>query len=220
MSLTLPRPIIYLITGGKTTANTSTKSEEFRSIIRLAEAAVAAQIPLLQIREKLLSARVLYDLVREVVELAEDSSTRILVNDRSDVAAATGASGVHLTSHSLTADIVRRMYGNDFLIGVSTHSLDEALAARQRGADFVVFGPVFRTESKQGFGDPQGVERVARVTAQLTGFPVLAIGGITIINAQSCFSAGAAGVAAIQLLSNPGTLFSITETLRQKFENP
>lgn len=219
MSLTLPRPIIYLITGGKTTTDTSTKSEEFQSIVKLAEAAVAAQIPLLQIREKLLSVRVLYDLVRDVVDLARNSSTSIVVNDRSDVAVAAGASGVHLTSHSLAPDIVRRIHGDDFLIGVSTHSVEEALTAREHGADFVVFGPVFQTESKKGFGQPQGLERLGQVATQLDGFPVVAIGGITIVNAQSCFRAGAAGVAAIQLLSNPTTLKNTTETLKRKFNS-
>src|SRR5215467_3878586 len=109
MSLRLTRPVIYLITSGKTTLQTSKKSDDYRSIINLALAAVAAEIPLFQIREKQLSTRVLYQLVCDVVSVAKNSQTRILVNDRSDVAGAAGASGVHLTARSLNPEIVRRL---------------------------------------------------------------------------------------------------------------
>ena len=104
----------------------------------------------------------LYELTERAVEITRGSDTRLLVNDRSDIARAAGADGVHLTSQSLPADVVRKIYGPEFLIGVSTHSLDEARAARAGGADFVVFGPVFETESKREFGAPQGLNRLAR----------------------------------------------------------
>jgi len=124
----------------------------------------------------------------------------LLVNDRVDVARAACADGVHLTSRSLPADVVRMSCGPEFLIGVSTHSLEEAQAARDGGADFVVFGPVFETESKRAFGPPQGLDNLRSVTHALNGFPVLAIGGITLDNIAACLSAGASGVAAIRML--------------------
>ncbi len=219
MSLNLPRPIIYLITSGKTTASTSPTSDEFHSILRLIDAAVAAEIPLVQIREKDLTVRVLYELVRQAVERARGSSTNILVNDRSDVASASGAHGVHLASYSLTADIARQFQGGNFLIGVSTHSLNEAISAKERGADFVVFGPVFKTESKRLYGEPQGLENLSHVISQLEGFPVLPIGGITLDNARSCFSAGASGIAAIHSLSDPDSLQGTVRRFRELF-NP
>jgi thiamine-phosphate pyrophosphorylase len=80
---------------------------------------------------------------------------------------------------------------------VSTHSLQSARAARDGGADFIVFGPVFETESKRVYGPPQGLEKLREVATALEGFPVLAIGGITIDNAESCFAAGASGFAGI-----------------------
>src|SRR6185369_15178481 len=101
---------------------------------------VDAEVPLFQIREKSLSARALYELVVGAVSITRGSKTRLLVNDRVDVARAAGADGVHLTAHSLPADVVRSTCGPDFLIGVSTHSREEAQAARAGGADFVVFG--------------------------------------------------------------------------------
>jgi thiamine-phosphate pyrophosphorylase len=137
----------------------------------------------------------------------------LLVNDRFDIALAAGADGVQLTAQSMTADVVRAVCGSKFLIGVSTHSLGECRVARDKGADFVVFGPVFETESKRVFGPAQGVERLAEVTTELAGFPVIAIGGVTRENAAKCFHAGAAGIAAISLLSDPGTLAATIEAI-------
>ena len=124
---------------------------------------------------------------------------RLLVNDRFDIARAAGADGVHLTSRSLPPSVVRSICDEDFLIGASTHSLETALDARAEGADFVVFGPVFETESKRAFGEPQGLDKLREVTNALKGFPVLAIGGINLENVGDCFRAGASGIAAIRL---------------------
>lgn len=163
------------------------------------EATVAGGVSLVQIREKSVTARVLYELTTRAVAITRGSTTRLLVNDRFDVARAAGADGVHLTERSLPANVVRSIFGADFLIGVSTHSLKTALDARAAGADFVVFGPVFETPSKQVFGEPQGLEKLHDVTNALKGFPVLAIGGINLDNAADCFRAGASGIAAIRL---------------------
>ena len=194
-------PIIYPITSGSTTAQTTVNDPRFVSILRLLEAAVAARIPLFQIREKALHARVLFELVERAVEIVRGSETRLLVNDRSDIARAGGADGVHLTGQSLPADVVRRIYGPEFLIGVSTHSLEEARIARIKGADFVVFGPVFETASKRAFGAPQGLEKLREVCSELPEFPVIAIGGITLDNAKACLEAGASGIAGISLFN-------------------
>src|SRR5262245_42590537 len=180
----LPLPIIYPITSGKTPEH----------ILELVEAAVAARVPLFQIREKQLSGRALYELTTRALEITRASETRLLINDRSDIASAAGADGVHLTTQSLPASVVRKIYGPEFLIGVSTHSREEALAARAGGADFVVFGPVFETESKREFGEPQGLQRLQELTSELRDFPVVAIGGIALDNVEACFAAGASGV--------------------------
>ena len=140
------------------------------------------------------------------------------MNDRSDIARAAGADGVHLTTCSLSARVLRNVYGPEFLIGVSTHSLEEALAGRDAGADFVVFGPVFETESKRDFGEPQGLTKLSEVTRALGEFPVLAIGGITLENVAECFDAGASGIAAIRLLNDAEKMTKIVETIRSKFK--
>jgi thiamine-phosphate pyrophosphorylase len=205
----LPRPIIYPITNGKTSVE---------SILQLVAAAVAAQVPLFQIREKMLSARVLYELTTRAIEITRGSDTRLLVNDRADIARAAGADGVHLTTQSLPAAVMRRICGPEFLIGVSTHSLEEARAAQNGGADFVVFGPVFETESKREFGEPQGLNRLAQVASELRDFPVVAIGGITLDNVEACFNAGASGVAAIRMLNDAERMLSIVEAIRSVYK--
>lgn len=199
MPLSSHRPILYAITNGATKSETTPDDDDFIRILHLAEAAVAAQISLVQIREKNLSTRVLYELVTRATKLTRGSLTKLLVNERFDVALAAGADGVHLTSASLPAQIVRKICGPEFLIGASTHSLESARDARDSGADFVVFGPVFETDSKRAYGPPQGLDKLQQVASELQGFSVVAIGGITLDNAESCFAAGAIGIAGIRL---------------------
>lgn len=201
MSRQLTLPIVYAITSGATTAKTTPEDPEFLDVLRFVEAAVAAGFALVQLREKSLSARVVFELTTRAAAITRGSTTRLLVNDRFDIARAAGADGVHLTTQSLPASVVRSMTDADFLIGVSTHSLESALNARADGADLIVFGPVFATESKRAFGEPQGLEKLREVTDALKGFPVLAIGGIDLENVAECFQAGASGMAAISLFN-------------------
>lgn len=215
MSLSTNRPLIYLITSGSTTPLTTPKDPSFLSILNLIDAAVAAQVSLIQLREKTLTTRVLFELARESVRRTKGTETRLLINDRFDVALSTGADGVQLTSTSLPADVVRQTCGPGFLIGVSTHSHAEASVAKGRGADFALFGPVFDTESKRVFGPPQGVSKLKELTSQLDEFPVIAIGGVSVNNAKQCIAARAAGVAGISMLREVEKLKEIVSTLRQ-----
>jgi thiamine-phosphate pyrophosphorylase len=218
MPLNLPLPIIYPITSGTTTVQTTSDTPQFLNILRLVQAAVDAEVPLFQIREKALPSRVLYELTARAAEITRGSKTRLLVNDRSDIARTAGADGVHLTTQSLPVQVVRKIYGSELLIGVSTHSLQAAREAAGAGADFVVFGPVFETESKRVYGAPQGLAKLREVTSELREFPVVAIGGITLDNVEKCFAAGASGVAAIRLLNDATNLVSIVERIRNGFQ--
>jgi len=165
-----------------------------------------------------LSARALFDLVSQAAELTRGTKTRLLVNDRSDIARAAGADGVHLTTQSLPVEVVRKSCDAEFLIGVSTHSLAEARAACAGGADFVVFGPVFETASKRVYGEPQGLNKLSEVTGELGECPVLAIGGVTVEHVAECFEAGARGVAAISMLNDAANISSIVRAIRSKFQ--
>jgi len=202
MPRTFPRPITYLITGGETTDATRASSEEFRRLLALIRSAVAARVTLVQLREKNLSGRVLYELASAAAGLARGSATRVLVNDRADIARAAACDGVHLTTDSLHARVVRRAFGGDFLIGVSTHALEEARGAYAGGADFAVFGPVFDTPSKRAYGPPVGLEALRDAARELEAFPVVALGGVSLENAAEVFGAGAAGVAGIRLFAD------------------
>ena len=154
---------------------------------------------MIQIRERDLPTRELYSLAEAVVSEARARSVRVLVNDRADVAACASA-GVHLTTRSLPARVVREVFGSEMALGVSTHNIEEAMAAEQGGADFVVFGPVFETESKRAFGPPVGIEALRRVSGRLS-IPVIALGGIKAGNFHLALEAGASGVAAISLFA-------------------
>lgn len=215
MSLVLPQPIIYLITNGETTSDTNSASPEFTHILELAKVAVDSSVPFIQIREKELKTRVLFDLATRVVKITSGTRTRLLINDRSDVAAAAGADGVQLTSHSLPTDVVRKTFGNDFIIGVSTHSVSEAERAKEAGANFVIYGPVFATESKRVYGAPQGLSNLRELTVAVGDFPVIAIGGITLENFNECLRAGARGVAAIGLFRNVEAIEKVVSKIRQ-----
>jgi thiamine-phosphate pyrophosphorylase len=210
------KPISYLITSGQTTAATTSNSKDFQDILKLIEAAVAANIDLIQVREKDLTTKVLYELVAGAAGVTRGTATKLLVNDRADVAASAGADGTHLTTQSLPALVVRKSFGDDFLIGVSTHSLTEAREARDARADFVVFGPVFPTPSKEKYGPPAGLEQLKNVCVALVGFPVLAIGGVTEDNFPDCLNASAQGVAAIRMFSDSQRLSSIVARIHEE----
>jgi thiamine-phosphate pyrophosphorylase len=162
---------------------------------------LAAGVEWIQIREKDLSARELFDLTVLVLGLPNPHGSKILVNTRVDVALAAGANGAHLPGRSPAPQRWRARSHQGFLIGVSCHTRDEVLAAEQEGADYVVFGPVFAPRSKVTPLEPRGIEALAGA-ALAVRIPVLALGGITRENAQDCMRAGAAGVAAISLFQS------------------
>ena len=213
-------PLIYLITSGETSAQTTPATEDFARVLRLVEAAVDAKIDLLQIREKQLTGKTLYELALTAARITKGTKTKLLINDRADVAVAAGADGVHLTTSSIRSEIVRQAFGEELLIGASTHSLAEVLVARAGGADFVVYGPIFKTGSKVEYGEPVGLDDLARVGPQLAPFPVLALGGITVERAADCMRAGASGIAAIGMLQDPQKLADVVNRIRDLLEPP
>jgi len=180
------------------------------------EAAARAGVDLLQIREKDLPARELITIVRSAVEAARGRSTRIVVNDRLDVALGLGAAGVHLGIQSLPAPIVREIVSPRFLVGVSCHSLEEALAAAAR-ADYILLGPIFETPSKLQYGSPLGLAKLREVAAQVS-VPILALGGITVERARACLEAGAAGIAGISIFQTCASLERRVAELRAAAE--
>ena len=161
------------------------------NLVEYAARAIRDGVEMIQIREKDLSARELFELACSIRDIASGTKTRVLINDRLDIALAAGIDGVHLPGNGLPAGKVRPLVR---LLGISVHSVEEAVQAESARADFVVFGPVFDSPGKT----PVGLEPL-RQAAQAVQIPVLAIGGITFDNAAQVLQAGASGIAGIRL---------------------
>lgn len=161
--------------------------------------AADAGIDLIQVRERDLADRALADLVRAIVGVTGGSGTRVLVNDRVDVALAAGAAGVHLRADSMDAPEVRSLAPASVVIGRSVHGLDEARQAAARGGcDYLVFGTVFPSRGKPDGHPVAGIEAL-RAVCRSVDLTVLAIGGVDDARARDAAAAGAAGIAGVEL---------------------
>ncbi len=183
--------------------------ERARRHALLAKAADAARagVDYIQLREKDLSARELETVARQVVAVVREnsSSTRLLINSRTDVALAAGADGVHLRADDVAPHEVRQVLEvsahrplatDHFLVAASCHTAADVFRAESEAADFAVFAPVF---GKRGVAGTSSAGLAALHEACRAKIPVLALGGVNLDNASSCLNAGAAGIAAIRL---------------------
>jgi thiamine-phosphate pyrophosphorylase len=190
-------PVICMITDGRRTAD----AED--ALVRRIAAAARAGVHLVQIRERGLEGGALTRLTERALAAAHGTSTRVLVNDRYDVAIAAGAHGVHLREESMPAARVRAVAPRGFLIGRSVHTVEDVrLVCREGAVDYLVFGSIFPTASKPGV-QPAGLGALADAAAASTR-PVLAVGGVTAERVAALAAAGAAGVAAIGLFAGGG----------------
>ena len=171
-------------------------ADQRRCLVEQARHAVEARIDLIQLRERDLEARDLASLAHDLLAVTRGTPTRLVVNDRLDVALACGADGVHLRADSMPVAAARRLAPASFLVGRSLHSVDETVESA--GADYVIAGTMFPTGSKPGAASHLGVEGL-RAIAEAIASPVLAIGGVGEDDCEGIASAGAAGVAAIGL---------------------
>ncbi len=189
-----------------------------RTLVETVEEACQAGVRAIQLREKDLPAKSVHNLAQEIQQICKKTGTKLLINERFDIAKAVRADGIHLTSKSIPVDIVRKNLKSNKLIGVSTHSLAEAKQAEDSGADFILFGPVYHTPSKTAYGDPQGLTRLREVTS-FVSIPVFAIGGITPEKARACVDNGVFGVAVISSVMSardiPSTLKNYARYLQQ-----
>lgn len=180
-----------------------------------------AGVGAVQIREKDLDDRALFDLVRRARSLLPPA-TRLLVNGRLDVAVAAGADGAHLPADGVPLAALRRRFGPGVLLGRSTHRPEEVEAARRDGADYVTFGPVYPTPGKASYGTPPGLAGLAAATARNggAGIPVYALGGVTLPRLAEVAAAGAAGAAGIRLFQDPDELPRLVAAATAAFERP
>jgi thiamine-phosphate pyrophosphorylase len=219
----LPNPIVCYVTDRRSLP-LAVSSDAIPMLLQTVEAVAAAGVDWIQLREKDLCGRESLDLANSALQAIRKRAphTRILINDRVDVALAAGAGGVHLSENGFSVPDARRICSRfeqdsgkrlDFLVGVSCHSLGSALGAARDGADYIYFSPIFHTPSKAFYGPPQGVERLRQICRSVS-IPVIAIGGITLENVASCYAAGASGAGGIRLFEESPDLPTVLRAMR------
>ena len=223
--------ILYYITDRKQFAGDD--SEQCSCVLAKIAEAARAGVDYIQLREKDLPSRGLEELAKAAVQAVRGSRTHLLINSRSDVALACGADGVHLTSTDLPAGDARALWmkvrpESPPVIAVSCHSTGEVRMAESQGADFAVLAPIYEKQvAKHAPGvPPLGVQLLAEACGRIrppehtesaptpSKFRVLALGGITLENAETCLAAGAAGIAGIRIFQE-NDVADVVRRLRQ-----
>ena len=179
---------LYLVTDRSQTGG--------RDLLWVLERALEGGVRAVQLREKDLGGRELFVLAEKTKRLCERYQANLFVNDRVDVALGVDADGVHLGGDSMPVRAARELLGAEKLIGVSTHSINEASEAEREKADFILFGPVYFTASKAAYGEPQGLGRLKKVVEKIS-LPVYAIGGVKVENIAEVKETGVRGIALI-----------------------
>lgn len=170
-----------------------------RSTTEVVAAAVAGGVSCVQLREKHLPVRELIAEAKQLVALLRPLNIPLLVNDRVDVVLAADADGVHLGQSDMNIHDARRILGQDHIIGISAECLDDAIRAESEGADYIGISPVFTTATKKDIARPLGLEGVRQIRERVT-LPLVAIGGISAVNAAEVVRAGADGVAVVSAI--------------------
>lgn len=170
-----------------------------RLLVEVVASALAGGVRAVQLREKDLPARQMFELAMQLRQLTREAGARLLINDRVDVALAVDAEGVHLGTNGMPVREARRLLGHNRLIGYSAHGLNEALQAQADGADFITFGPVYHTPSKAPYGEPVGVAAM-QTACRALAIPLFALGGVKEAAVPELMAAGARGVALISAI--------------------
>jgi thiamine-phosphate pyrophosphorylase len=191
LSPIFPNFDLYLVTDRKQAGD--------RDLLWVLEQALDGGVKGIQLREKDLAGRELFVLAEKVKTLCDKYRASLFLNDRVDIALGVDAQGVQLGGASIPVNAARTLLGTNKLIGVSTHSVDEAEEAVQAGADFLLFGPVYFTPSKARYGDPQGLAALKEVVEKVS-LPVYAVGGIKRGNIDEVRRIGLRGVALISAI--------------------
>lgn len=182
------------------------------------EEALQGGADIIQLREKDLSAQEQYLLAKRLKELTVKYGKKLFINDRVDVALAVGADGVHLGQNSLSPKYAKALGGDNFLTGVSVHSLEEAKKALLEGADYLLVSHIFPTDCKPGL-EPKGIQLLRQVR-QFSQVPIIALGGINRKNAAEVMEIGCNGAAvmsAVMATSDPRTASADLKNILKKF---
>src|SRR5262245_27228648 len=174
--------------------------------IDLARAFLDGGARFLQLRAKAMPSGALFELARAIAELTHQAGGQLVVNDRADLARLAGADGVHVGQEDLSPSAVRRIVGDQAMVGLSAHTIEQLAAPVREPISYLAIGPVFGTASKNTGYDAVGLAlvREAAGVARKAGVPLVAIGGVTLDRAASVIEAGAASVAVIGDLLSTG----------------
>lgn len=214
--MSIRRPAICVITRGRGSADAP---ERAALLVRL-ETAASAGATMIQIRERQFDDRELVRFARQVIDAVGQHGTLVSVNERTDIALAAGAGGVHLKSDSPTVPDVRRIVAAGFVVGRSVHSVEEAVAVEAAGGcDYLFFGTVFPSASKPADHPVAGVDALERVCRSVA-LPVIAIGGVAGHRAPAVMGAGAAGIAAISLFAESADIGRTVREVRDALTLP
>jgi thiamine-phosphate pyrophosphorylase len=159
------------------------------SHIQTVRKAISAGVNVVQMREKFMSRRDIFKEASQVRVLTAKQNVTFILNDYIDIALAVGADGVHIGQEDMPVEEAKKILGRKILIGVSTHNLKQALDAQNKGADYIGFGPMFQTSTKDA-GMPKGVRALKKIRDRIS-VPIVAIGGINHYNAGKVLNAGA-----------------------------
>jgi len=182
-----------------------------KELIFKVQRAIKGGITVLQLREKKISTRDFLNRATKLKNMLPHNVT-FIVNDRIDIALACGAEGVHLGQKDMPLHLARRIMGEDKVIGISTHSLEEAKKAEKEGADYIGVGPIFPTPTKTDAPGPVGCEIISQIKKEVK-IPVVAIGGISPHNLREVLEAGADGIASISAIFVQKDVLKATENL-------
>jgi thiamine-phosphate pyrophosphorylase len=178
---------------------------------------------LIQLRDKLSTAREFYSDARGALDFARQHGVKLIINDRVDIAHALRADGVHVGQDDLPVSAVRELLGPSAIVGTSTHNLQQLAAAVKEPVDYIAFGPVFSTSSKQNSDPLVGLEGLRLARKQMAVTPLVAIGGINTTNSVDVWRAGADSVALISaILTDPdqikGRVRALLDQAHQAFK--
>jgi len=199
---------LYLITDRKLFGS-------WDALLKAVEKALRGGLKAVQLREKDLATRELLDLAYRMRALTAAYGAKLFINDRVDIALSVGADGVHLGNTSIPVQAARKASEERLMIGVSTHSQQEAQQAEKDGADLITLGPVYETPSKVQYGSPVGLPVLGDVSGAI-GLPVFAIGGITIGRIEEIMEQGAYGTALISAALTAEDIQKTTEEFIRK----
>ncbi len=200
---------LYAITG-----------EEFhkgRSLVEVMEEAIIGGVDIIQLRDKKSSKKVVLEKAKQLKVLAEKYKIPLIINDHIDVALAVDADGIHIGQDDLPLEQARKIVGENKIIGISTHQIEEAREAQKHGADYIGVGPIFATQSKEDVVDPVTTKYIEEVVNEIT-IPFVAIGGIKLHNVDQVLNSGATRICAISEIVGSDDVIKTCQTFIQKIK--